>query len=160
MSALNGRVARNSGLPQWRVPIHAAALAAANRGKTFTETEIAQPEAPSAASASTAPPQGSGALAQLRARLLGTQTSGTAAGQFVRVLSVPLGSPPRDILQVGEVQREERGFTGLLLLALAAVLLLGLPLAGLGGWWLAGRGPGPGQGDGRYRAAHREHQPR
>ena len=65
--------------------------------------------------------------------------SRAVAPNQIRLLTVPLGNPIQSILQVGEVARDERRFTSLLFLSLGAVLVIGLPLGGLGGWWLAGR---------------------
>jgi heavy metal sensor kinase len=61
----------------------------------------------------------------------------------VRVLSTPIGRPARFILQVGKVEADIPRLRALLLTTLAAALILGLPVAALGGWWLAGRALAP-----------------
>jgi len=61
----------------------------------------------------------------------------------IRVLSTPIGRPARFILQVGKVEADVPRLRALLLTTLAAALILGLPVAALGGWWLAGRALAP-----------------
>jgi heavy metal sensor kinase len=63
----------------------------------------------------------------------------------IRVLSMPIGRPTRLILQVGKVEADVPRLRALLLTTLAAALILGLPVAAIGGWWLAGRALAPVQ---------------
>jgi heavy metal sensor kinase len=118
--ALDGQVLRNSGLPIRRVPVTATALRVARNGQMYRES-----------------------LAAPGLTLDGVDPSRVVAPNQIRLLTVPLGNPVQSILQVGEVARDERRFTSLLFLSLGAVLVIGLPLAGLGGWWLAGRALAP-----------------
>jgi heavy metal sensor kinase len=116
---LDGQVLRVSGLPVRRVPVDPAALAAARQGQTYRETVR-----------------------------LGLLFQADEERQFrfspqVRVITVPLGEPPDYILQVGKAEVDVARLRGLLLSTLLIALLLGLPLAAVGGWWLAGRALSP-----------------
>lgn len=122
---LDGQVLHASGLPVRCIPIDPAALAAARQGNTWRETVttlIIVPE-PLPMPGPAAP-----------RRLLPLQ---------VRVLTVPLGQPPLYILQVGRATADVQRLQGLLVTILLIALGVGLPAAGLGGWWLAGRALDP-----------------
>ncbi len=122
---LDGQIIRSSGLPARRIPISVEALEAARQGRSWRETvrtplvppDVTQADSGLWLSAVLAPP--------------------------VRVLSVPLGRPPRAILQVGKVEADLLRLRTLLITTLVGALALGLPLAALGGWWLAGRALAP-----------------
>jgi heavy metal sensor kinase len=58
-------------------------------------------------------------------------------------LSIPIGRPTRAILQVAKVETDVLRLRALLITMLAVALLLGLPVAALGGWWLAGHALAP-----------------
>jgi heavy metal sensor kinase len=116
----DGLVLSASGGPLQRAPVNQAALAAAQRGQIYREN--------------------------VPAGALGAAAIAGAIGSpplQVRMMTVPIGRPPTMIVQVGELARDERRFTSVLLVALLGVLVLGLPLAALGGWWLAGRALAP-----------------
>ncbi|MCX6031213.1 MAG: ATP-binding protein [Chloroflexi bacterium] len=112
---LDGQVIRNAGLPVRRVPVEPAALAAARQGRTHRATIRAAP----------------------LAAAIEERQPGLAAA--VRVITVPLGNGPVYILQVGKAETDVIRLRGLLLTTLLIALAVGLPIAALGGWWLAGR---------------------
>jgi heavy metal sensor kinase len=116
---LDGQVIRNEGLPVRSVPIEPVALAAARQGQTQRATLRTGPLAAAAADR------------QLR------------LATAVRVITAPLGK--NAILQVGKVETDVLRLRGLLLTTLWIALLVGLPLAAAGGWWLAGRALSPVQ---------------
>ncbi len=115
----DGQVIRTAGLPQRRVPIEPAALAAARRGLTHRETLRTGALAPPA------------------------DASQPKLAATVRVITVPLGKGPAFILQVGKTETDIVRLRGLLLTTLLIALATGLPVAALGGWWLAGRALSP-----------------
>ena len=116
---LDGQVVRSSGLPARHVPIAAAAVEAARNGKTWSEI-VAMP-----------------------ARPLGPQPGGGVLRRSIpiqlRLLTLPLGNPTQYILQVGTITTDLQRLRNLLFTALLLGLVLGLPAAAAGGWWLAGR---------------------
>jgi heavy metal sensor kinase len=115
----DGRVIRTAGLPTRRVPIEPASLAAARQGQTHRATIRAFPLVPAA----------DDKLPRL--------------APAVRVITVSLGRPPVLILQVGKAELDVIRLRGLLWTTLLSALLIGLPAAALGGWWLAGRALSP-----------------
>jgi len=122
---LDGQVVRSAGLPVRRVPVEPAVLSAAQQGQPWFET-VRTPLIPPEAS----PPE-TGARRSL------------PLAPAIRVLSTPIGRPVRFILQVGKVEADTLRLRALLLTTLAAALILGLPVAAIGGWWLAGRALAP-----------------
>jgi heavy metal sensor kinase len=122
---LDGQIIRSSGLPVRRVPIAPGALEAAKQGQTWRETVRTPPIPPELTGVDTLLPRPA------------------SLAPAVRMLSVPLGRPARAILQVGKVEADVLRLRALLITALAVGLVLGLPLAALGGWWLAGRALAP-----------------
>jgi len=112
----DGQVLYASGLPVRRVPITPAALAAARRGQMHLETIRLGPA---------------------------SNVQGQTLVPPLRVLTVPLGTPVTLILQVGKAETDIPRLRSLLLVTLLIALALGLPLAALGGWWLAGRALNP-----------------
>ena len=116
---LDGKLVRSSGAAIARTPQTAAVIAAAANGQTVRETLALDPVRPTAVN---------------RAR---------AALRKVRVLTVPLGQPPAFILQVARFNDDIQRLDSLLVTTLLLALALGLPLAALGGWWLAGRALAP-----------------
>ncbi|MCX7670206.1 MAG: ATP-binding protein [Anaerolineae bacterium] len=119
-----GQIIRSSGLPARRIPVAAEALTAAREGRTWYET-VRIPLIP--------PDPSSALMPRLPASL----------APPVRLLTVPLGRPTRFILQVGRTEADVARLRALLITTLAVGLLLGLPAAALGGWWLAGRALAP-----------------
>jgi len=119
---VDGQVVRSSGLPSRRVQIDPDALAAAREGRTTRAT--------------------------LSLPLMGPQMM-YGGGLFhasqaqIRMITMPLGNPPRYILQVGKLDDSVQRLRTWLIIALVVALGLGLPLAALGGWWLAGRALAP-----------------
>jgi len=116
---LDGKVVRSSGTAIARVPASPAVILAAANGQTRRETLALNPVGPALIN---------------RPR---------AALRSVRVLTVPLGQPPTFILQVARFTDDVQRLDGLLVTTLLLALALGLPLAALGGWWLAGRALAP-----------------
>jgi len=116
---IEGQVVRSSGLPARRVPIAAAALEAAQNGKTWSETVIMP--------------------AMSLGLLPGSDIRRSPIQVQLRLLTVPLGNPTQYILQVGKLTTDLQRLRALLLTALLVGLVLGLPAAAAGGWWLAGR---------------------
>jgi heavy metal sensor kinase len=123
--SLDGQIVRSSGLPVRRIPVAPEVLAAARQGQSWRETVRTPPIPPDVAAGETP------------ARRVAPLTPA------VRMLSVPLGKPARVILQVGKVEADVLRLRALLITTLAVGLVLGLPLAALGGWWLAGRALAP-----------------
>lgn len=121
---LDGQILRSSGLPVRRLPVAAEALAAAREGRSWYQT-VRIPLIPPDPISDT------------------TMRFSTALAPPVRLLTVPLGRPPRGVLQVGKVEADVMRLRALLITTLAVGLLLGLPVAALGGWWLAGRALAP-----------------
>lgn len=124
---LDGQVVRSAGLPARRVPVNPAALGAALRDQSWFET-VRIPLIPL-----------EGPLPETNAR------RPFPLAPAIRVFSTPIGRPTRLILQVGKVGADVPRLRALLLTTLAAALILGLPVAALGGWWLAGRALAPVQ---------------
>jgi heavy metal sensor kinase len=122
----DGQVVRSAGLPARRIPVDPVALNSAQQGQPWFET-VRTPLIPPEAS----PPE------------IGVRWPLLAPA--VRVLSVPIGRPTRFVLQVGKVEADVPRLRALLLTTLATALILGLPIAALGGWWLAGRALAPVQ---------------
>lgn len=118
---LDGQIIRSSGLPVRRIPVAPEALEAGRQGRTWRET-VRLPLIPPDPIAGEPATRWTAPLAPA-----------------VRVLSTPLGRPPRAILQVGKVEADVLRLRAMLVTTLALGLVLGLPLAALGGWWLAGR---------------------
>jgi heavy metal sensor kinase len=122
--SLDGQVLRAAGLPTRRIPVDPSALAAVSGGTPWFETVRTPPipvESTPADAARRLPP----------------------LAPAVRVLSVPVGKPVRFILQVGKFEADLPRLRALLMTTLAIGLVLGLPGAALGGWWLAGRALAP-----------------
>ena len=122
---LDGQIIRSSGLPVRRIPVTADVLEAVRQGRTWRETvriPLIPPDPSAIEPASRWPPP-----------LLPS----------VRVLSAPLGRPARAILQVGKVEADVLRLQAIMITTLALGLGVGLPLAALGGWWLAGRALAP-----------------
>jgi heavy metal sensor kinase len=124
---LDGQVVRSAGLPARRVPVNPAVLNAALRDQSWFETVRTPP----------IPPEGPLPETNIRRQL--------PLAPAIRVLSMPIGRPTRLILQVGKVEADVPRLRALLLTTLAAALILGLPVAAIGGWWLAGRALAPVQ---------------
>lgn len=122
---LDGQIVRSSGLPVRRIPVAPEVLAAAQQGQSWRETVRTPAIPPDAASGETP------------ARRVAPFTPA------VRMLSVPLGRPARMILQVGKFEADVLRLRALLITTLALGVVLGLPVAALGGWWLAGRALAP-----------------
>ncbi len=122
---LDGQVVRSAGLPVRRVPVESAVLSAARRDQPWFET-VRTP---------LIPPEGPQPETNARRRF--------PLAPAIRVLSTPIGRPARFILQVGKVEADVPRLRALLLTTLAAALILGLPVAAIGGWWLAGRALAP-----------------
>ena len=122
---LDGQVVRSAGLPVRRVPVESAVLSAARRDQPWFET-VRTP---------LIPPEGPLPETNARRQL--------PLAPAIRMLSTPIGRPARFILQVGKVEADVPRLRALLLTTLAAALILGLPVAALGGWWLAGRALAP-----------------
>ena len=119
----DGQVVRTAGLPTRRIPVNSTALSETLQGRVWTETVRTSP-IPDPAS-----------------------DNGNRRETFfmpaVRIMSVPLGRPVRYILQVGKLEADVLRLRSLLITTLLVGLLLGLPLAALGGWWLAGHALAP-----------------
>jgi heavy metal sensor kinase len=122
---LEGQVVRSAGLPARRIPVNPAVLGVAQQDQPWFET-VRIPLVSSQASSPEADTRRSLPLAPA-----------------VRVLSTPIGSPARFILQVGKVETDVLRLRALLLTTLAVALIVGLPIAAFGGWWLAGRALAP-----------------
>lgn len=122
---LDGQIIRSSGLPVRRIPVTADVLEAARQGRTWRET-VRIPLIPPDPSAIEPAPRWPPPLLP-----------------SVRVLSAPLGRPARAILQVGKVEADVLRLRAIMITTLALGLGVGLPLAALGGWWLAGRALAP-----------------
>ncbi|MDQ1301724.1 MAG: Histidine kinase [Chloroflexota bacterium] len=122
---LDGQIVRSSGLPVRRIPVAPEVLEAARQGQSWRETVRTPPIPPDLAVTDITPRRAS------------------PLTPAVRVLSAPLGKPARAILQVGKVEADVLRLRALLITTLAVGLALGLPVAALGGWWLAGRALAP-----------------
>lgn len=123
--SLDGQVLRAAGLPTRRIPVDPSALAAVSGGEPWFETVRTPP----------IPLEPAPADAAARRPL--------PLAPAVRVLSIPVGKPVRFILQVGKFEANLPRLRALLMTTLVIGLVLGLPGAALGGWWLAGRALAP-----------------